>query len=147
VESIERFLEESVTEAGVGESIGIYLGDDQEAQRGHILSKDQDSVITNRIQANIFWMERDMYRTGDPLLFRCVTQEIPCKIEKIYKTFDPASLEVTQEDATQIREAEVAEGMISLEREVVIDPFQQIPEMGRFVLEQQGIPAAGGIIL
>jgi sulfate adenylyltransferase subunit 1 (EFTu-like GTPase family) len=147
VESIDRFLEERVTKAGVGESIGIYLGDDQESQRGHILSRDHGSVISDRIQANIFWMEKDVYRTGDPLLFRCVTQEIPCSIEKIYKTFDPASLEVAQKNAVQIGEAEVAEVMISLERDAVIDPFQQIPEMGRFVLEQQGIPAAGGIIL
>jgi sulfate adenylyltransferase large subunit len=147
VKSIERFLEESVTEAGVGESIGIFLGDDQEAQRGQILSRDQVSVITDRIQANIFWMEKDVYRTGDPLLFRCVTQEIPCTIEKIYKTFDPASLEVAEEDAEEIGEAEVAEVTIVLVRDAVIDSFQQIPEMGRFVLEQQGIPAAGGIII
>ena len=147
VESIERFMAEGVRKASVGESIGIYLGDDQEAQRGQILSRDQDSVITDRIQANIFWMEKNVYSAGDPLLFRCVTQEIPCTIEKIYKTFDPASLEVAQENAVQIGEAEVAEVMISLARDAVIDPFQEIPEMGRFVLEQEGIPAAGGIIL
>jgi sulfate adenylyltransferase large subunit len=147
INSIEQFLTEDVQEAGVGESIGISLGDDPDVQRGQVLSSDLSSIITNGIRANIFWMEKDMYRTGGPLLFRCVTQEIPCKIEKIYKTFDPASLEVVQEAATQIREAEVAEVMISLEREAVIDQFQQIPEMGRFVLEQQGIPAAGGIIL
>jgi translation elongation factor TU len=147
VESIERFLAEGVRKAGVGESIGIYLGDDQEAQRGQILSRDLSSIITDRIKANIFWMEKGAYQSGDPLLFRCVTQEIPCIIEKIYKTFDPASLEVAQENAVQIGEAEVAEVMISLERDAVIDPFQEIPEMGRFVLEQKGIPAAGGIIL
>ena len=27
------------------------------------------------------------------------------------------------------------------------DPFNDIPEMGRFVLEKEGRPAAGGIIL
>jgi sulfate adenylyltransferase subunit 1 (EFTu-like GTPase family) len=147
ISSIERYLAEGVKEASVGESIGIYLGDDQDVQRGQVLSRDLCSIITNRIQANIFWMEKNVYHEGDPLLFRCVTQEIPCRIEKIYKTFDPASLEVTQEGATQIRDAEVAEVMISLARDAVIDPFQEIPEMGRFVLEQKGTPAAGGIIL
>jgi sulfate adenylyltransferase large subunit len=147
VSSIDRFLAEGVKEAGVGESIGISLGDGPDVQRGQVLSRDLDSIITDRIKANIFWMEKDLYHTGDPLLFRCVTQEIPCTIEKIYKTFDPASLEVTEETTGQIREAEVAEIMISLKREAVIDPFQEIPEMGRFVLEQNAIPAAGGIIL
>jgi translation elongation factor TU len=147
VNSIERFLAEGVKEAGVSESIGICLGDGPDVQRGQVLSRDLSSIITDRIMANIFWMEKDVYHTGDPLLFRCVTQEIPCTIEKIYKTFDPASLEVTEEATGKIREAEVAEVMIALEREAVIDPFQEIPEMGRFVLEQNGIPAAGGIIL
>ena len=30
---------------------------------------------------------------------------------------------------------------------IIRDPFEEIPEMGRFVLKQQGIPAAGGIII
>lgn len=147
VASIEKFMAEGATEAGVGESIGIRLKGDLVEERGQILSKGLSSIITDRIKANIFWMEKGTYKIGDHLLFRCVTQEIPCTIEKIYKKFDPASLEVVQEDAGQIKEAEVAEVVISLSREAVIDPFQEIPEMGRFVLEQKGIPAAGGIIL
>jgi translation elongation factor TU len=147
VNSIERFLSEGVKEAGVGESIGILLSNAQKVQRGQILSGALNSVITDRIKANIFWMEKGDYKRGDPLLFRCVTQEIPCTIEEIHKTFDPASLEVAEETTGKIRKAEVAEVVISLSREAVIDPFQEIPEMGRFVLEQNGIPAAGGIIL
>jgi sulfate adenylyltransferase large subunit len=147
IKSIERFLAEGVKEARVGESIGIYLGDGPDLQRGQILSGDLSSVITDRIKANIFWMEKGVYKRGDHLLFRCVTQEIPCTIDEIHKTFDPASLEIAEEATRQIREAEVAEVVISLSREAVIDPFQETPEMGRFVLEQNGIPAAGGIIL
>ncbi|MBW2040118.1 MAG: GTP-binding protein [Deltaproteobacteria bacterium] len=147
VENIEKFLAEGVDEAGLGESIGICLGGDPEVERGQILSRDLSPIITDRIKANMFWMERGGYKVGDPLLFRCVTQEIPCTIENIYKKFDPASMEVIQEDAHRIREAEVAKVMISLSKEAVIDPFQEIPEMGRFVLEQKGIPVAGGIIL
>ena len=30
---------------------------------------------------------------------------------------------------------------------IIRDPFEEIPEMERFVLEQQGIPATGGIII
>jgi translation elongation factor TU len=147
VEGIERFLVDEVNQAGVGESVGIHLDNARRVERGQILAGDLGSVITDRIRANIFWMERGGYQRGGPLLFRCVTQEILCTIEEIRKTFDPASLEVTQEGAAQIREAEVAEVTISLDREAVIDSFQEIPEMGRFVLEQEGIPAAGGIIL
>lgn len=147
VERIEQYLVDEVTEAGVGESIGIRLDNARDVRRGQILAGDLSSLITDRIRANIFWMERGGYQRGGALLFRCVTQEIPCTIEEIHKTFDPASLEVTQEGAAQISEAEVAEVTISLSHEAVIDSFQEIPEMGRFVLEHGGVPAAGGIIL
>ena len=92
-------------------------------------------------------MEKGVYTIGDSLLFRCVTQGIHCTINNIYKKFNPASLKVVQKNAGQIQEAEVAEVMISLSRAAVIDPFQEVPEMGRFVLEQERVPAAGGIIL
>jgi translation elongation factor EF-1alpha len=92
-------------------------------------------------------MDHTPYRVGDPLLFRCVTQEVPCRIEKVFKKFDPASLEMIEENAVSIGAAEVATIMIHLEDQVVVDSFNDIPEMGRFVLEKEGRPAAGGIIL
>ena len=52
-----------------------------------------------------------------------------------------------EEDAFCIREAGVADAMIHLESRVVFDPFNDIPEMGRFVLEKEGRPVAGEIIL
>jgi translation elongation factor EF-1alpha len=87
------------------------------------------------------------YRVGETLLFRCVTQEVPCHIKKVNKKFDPASMEFTEENASSIKGAEVADILIQLDEEVVVDPFNEIPEMGRFVLEKKGRPVAGGIIL
>ena len=37
--------------------------------------------------------------------------------------------------------------MIHLDYQVMVDPFNDIPEMGRFVLEKDRKPVAGGIIL
>jgi len=52
-----------------------------------------------------------------------------------------------EENASSIRAAEVASALLKLESPVVVDPFNDIPEMGRFVLEKNGRPVAGGIIL
>jgi translation elongation factor EF-1alpha len=104
-------------------------------------------MISDKIKANIFWMDSMGYRAGETLLFRCVTQEIPCRIEKINKKFDPASMELIEKDASSIKGAEVADILIQLDQKVVVDPFNEIPEMGRFVLEKDGRPVAGGIIL
>jgi small GTP-binding protein len=147
VKSIKKFLSDDVTTASFEESIGISLKGRPRVRRGQILSADLSSKISDRITANIFWMDPSGFHRGDPLLFRCVTQEVPCRIEKINKKFDPASMEFIEEDALSIEGAEVADVLLQLEEKVVADPFNEIPEMGRFVLEKDGRPVAGGIIL
>jgi sulfate adenylyltransferase subunit 1 len=147
VKSIEKFPEKEVTAAHVEESVGIRFKGRTSGGRGQILTQDQSSIISDRLRANIFWMEQQPHQIGNPLLFRCVTQEVPCRIEKIFKKFDPASMELIQEEASSIAGAEVADVEIRLDRQVVVDPFNDIPEMGRFVLEKEGRPVGGGIIL
>ena len=75
-----------------------------------------------------------------------MTQEFPCRIEKVYEKFDPTSIKLTEEDASSIQDAEVADVLIQLDGKTVVDLFNEIPEMGRFVLEKDGRPVAGGII-
>jgi small GTP-binding protein len=147
VKSIEKFLKNDVATAGFEESIGICLKGRHRVGRGRILAGDLSSMISDSIRANIFWMDSRAHQRGEILLFRCVTQEIPCQIEKIYKKFDPASMELIEEEASSISSAEVADVMIHLKGQAVVDPFNDIPEMGRFVLEKDGRPVAGGIIL
>jgi small GTP-binding protein len=147
VKSIETFLEKDVTIANFEESVGICLKGKHRVKRGQILTADLSSTISDRIKANMFWMDPMGYRAGEPLLFRCVTQEVPCRIKKINRKFDPASMEWIEEGASTLRAAEVANILIDLEAPVVVDPFNDIPEMGRFVLEKDGRPVAGGIIL
>lgn len=147
VKSIEKFLEKDGPTVHFEESVGICLKGRQKVRRGQILSGNLSSMISDRINANIFWMDPIPYQMGGPLLFRCVTQEVPCRIEKIHKKFDPASMEWVKENASSILGAEVADILIHLESQVIVDPFNDIPEMGRFVLEKGRRPVAGGIIL
>ncbi len=147
LKSIEKFLDKDIVSAQFGESVGIILKGRHRLKRGQILAGDLSSKISDQIHANIFWMDSKPYQMGDPLLFRCVTQEVPCRIEKIYKKFDPASMEWTEETPSSILGAEVANVLFHLDKPIVVDPFNDIPEMGRFVLEKDGRPAAGGIIL
>jgi sulfate adenylyltransferase subunit 1 (EFTu-like GTPase family) len=56
-------------------------------------------------------------------------------------------MELIEEDASSIEGAEVADILIQLDEKVAVDPFNEIPEMGRFVLEREGRPVAGGIIV
>jgi small GTP-binding protein len=147
VKSIEKFLERDVSIANFEESVGICVKGRNRMRRGQILTSDLSSTISDKIKANLFWMDPMGYRAGESLLFRCVTQEVPCRIKKINRKFDPASMGLIEKDASSIEGAEVADILIQLDEKVAVDPFNEIPEMGRFVLEREGRPVAGGIIV
>ena len=147
IKRIKKFLDNDVTSAGFEESIAISLKGRPRVRRGQILAADLSSKICDTLTANIFWMDPAGFEMGEPLLFRCVTQEVPSRIEKIYRRFDPAAMEWVEKDASSIKSAEIAHALIHLDAPVVVDSFNDIPEMGRFVLEKEGRPVAGGIIL
>jgi small GTP-binding protein len=147
INKIRKFMTDDVATADYEESIGILLKGRHRVTRGQILAGNLSSTISDRIPANLFWMDANPCHKGESLLFRCVTQDVPCRIESIFKKFDPASLEWIEEEPSSILGAEIASVLFHLERPVVVDPFSDIPEMGRFVLEKEGKPVAGGIIL
>ncbi len=146
VVEIRKFLEDGLTEAAAAECIGIRVEGDG-LKRGDILVDAVTSTITDSVRANIFWMVDKDYKLGVPLTFKCATQEAKGRIDRIYRRFDPASVEIVETDASTIKPAEVAEVEISLDRLVAVDSFSDIPETGRFVLEHAGYPVAGGIII
>lgn len=147
VESIEKFLEGDIEIAETGECIGLCL--DKSVARGQVVVRNGNQIprITEKIHANIFWMADNPYRKGEPVTFKCATQEVDGRIDIIYKRFDPATIEVVDNDAAEIGAAEIADVEIILEKPVVVDSFNEIPDMGRFVLEKMGHPVGGGIIL
>ena len=147
VVSIEKFQEEGISIASTGESIGLCL--DKPVVRGQVIvrSQDHEPIITQKIHANIFWMDDKTYHKGESVTFKCATQEVEGRIGQIYRRFDPATISIVEQDAKEIGAAEIAEVEIALEKPVVVDSFIDIPEMGRFVLEKYGHPVAGGIII
>jgi sulfate adenylyltransferase subunit 1 (EFTu-like GTPase family) len=147
IKSIERFPQRDVREASYGEAVGLCVEGVEGIKRGDILSEDLTPKMTRNIRAHIFWMEKVKARVGDELIFKCVTQEAICKITNIYRKFDPASMEMVMENADEISGGEVGDVEIATSSEVVICAFNEVPEMGRFVLEKGQVPVAGGIIL
>ena len=146
IKSVE-FFGEDIKEASSGKSIGITLEDPLFIERGEILcSVDNVPNITNEIYANVFWMSPKNLDINEELLFRCATQEIPCKIQKINKRIDSSTLEIKERDASKIEDTEVGDVIIKTEEPVVIENFNDIEELGRFVLVTGYDVSAGGII-
>jgi len=145
VESIEEYLRD-VTEAEAGKSTGITTKDKLFIDRGNVIVHDDDMpVLSDHIRANIFWMDKIPFKQGDTLRFRCATQDVACEIEKINTVINSSSLEVIAKDTTQIKNREVADIIIRTGKPVVVENFNKIEALGRFVLGTEDT-LAGGII-
>jgi sulfate adenylyltransferase large subunit len=76
VKSVEEYLK-NVIEAEAGKSIGITTEDKLFIDRGNVIVSGIDlPAVTNRIKANIFWMDKTSFKKGESLRFRCATQEL-----------------------------------------------------------------------
>ena len=147
---VRKYMAEGLTKAVYGDSVGLIVeGNDPAAdcgaiKRGDILSGTNDSKITTSIHANLFWFY-DTYRQTDKMKIRCATQEAPCAIT-IHEKFDPATMDRKTEGLDRLEVGEIARVTITTERPIVIDAFSYIPEMGRFIIEKDGVPVGGGIV-
>ena len=146
VKSIEEFLK-NPKEAEAGKSIGITTEDKVFMDRGYVVVKpnEKQPTITNKIKANIFWMEKTPIKKGERITLRCMTQEVMCEIDSINKIINSSTLEI-KKNKEEIEYNEAAEVIIKTEKPIVIENFNNIEEMGRFVLEREDI-ASGGIII
>jgi len=146
INTIEKFLEQP-HKAVAGECIGLTTTDSVFVERGNVLcSPGSEPMLTDRIFANIFWMAKQDLKKGQKLTIRCSTQETSCRIESIKKRIDSSTLEVIAEDADAIGNLDVAEVVIKTKKPLAITSFNDVQELGRFVLVQDENIYAGGIV-
>jgi sulfate adenylyltransferase large subunit len=146
VASIERFLEQR-DKAVASESIGMTTTDSVFLDRGNIVClPGEEPVLTDRVSANIFWMTKRDFGKDMKLTIRCSTQETSCKIEAINKRINSSTLEVVAENSDVLKNLEVAQVVIKTKKPVAIKDFNDVQELGRFVLVHDENICAGGII-
>jgi sulfate adenylyltransferase large subunit len=146
INSIEKFLEKTDT-AVASECIGVTTTDSVFLERGNILClPGKEPTLTDQIAANIFWMTKRDFAKDQKLTLRCATQETSCKVETIKKRINSSTLEIIEQNAEVLKNLEVAEVIIKTKKPVAIKDFNDVQELGRFVLVQDENICAGGII-
>jgi len=146
VASIEKFLEER-EQAIASESIGMTTTDSVFLDRGNVVCvPGKEPVLTDTISASMFWMTKRQFKADMKLTIRCATQETSCKIEKINKRINSSTLEVIAENSDVLKNLEVAQVTIKTKKPVAIKDFNDVQELGRFVIVHDENICAGGII-
>jgi len=146
VNSIEKYLE-NTDKAVASECIGITTTDSVFLDRGNVVClPGAEPALTDRIPANIFWMTKQNLVKDQKLTIRCATQETSCKIESINKRINSSTLEVIEESGEVLKNLDVAEVIIKTKKPLAIKDFNDVQELGRFVLVRDENTCAGGII-
>ena len=147
VNSIECWQANNNGLAIAGDSIGITLREQIFVERGYVGSHQKDAPIeTNRFHADLFWIARQPARVAHLYSARLATQEVKCQIASIEEVMDSASLERTSGNAQQLARNEVGRVIIHTRAPVVLDNHDRVPNLGRFVLVDNGMIVAGGIV-
>jgi sulfate adenylyltransferase large subunit len=145
ISSIEEFGKEDVKEAISGKATGVVTKDKVFVDRGDIVSDPNNlPKVTDKFKAHIFWMAKEPMKKGERIILKCVTQQVICEVEEFTRVVDSSTLEVLK-DRDEIRNREVADVVIKTNKPIVVENFNDVEEMGRFVLERLNT-CAGGII-
>ena len=147
VNSIERWKADGDHLAIAGDSIGITLREQIFVERGYVGSHQKDAPIeTNRFHADLFWIARQPARLSHLYTARLATQEVKCQIASIDEIINSVTLERTRGGALQLARNEVGRVTVHTRAPVVLDNHDRVPNLGRFVLVEEGTIVAGGIV-
>jgi sulfate adenylyltransferase large subunit len=144
IESLVEFGK-GPTEAAAGKSIGLTTSEKLFLDRGDVVvHPDNLPTVTDTIEGHLFWMDKEPFKRGERITFKCATQEVMCDVE-IREVIDSSTLKKVREDGEKIENRQVANVVIKTAKPVIVENFNDIQELGRFVLERKDT-CAGGII-
>jgi bifunctional enzyme CysN/CysC len=147
VATIERWNAPAEGAAMSGDSIGITLSEQIFVERGYVASHQTDTPIeTNRLRADLFWIVREPLRVGRLYNLQLATQEVKCQVVSIEEVMDSSTLEAKIDKREQLERNEVGRLTIQTRGPLVIDNHERIPNLGRFVIVEEGEIRGGGTI-
>ena len=147
VATIERWKAPANGPALAGDSIGVTLSEQIFVERGYVASHENETPIeTNRFHADLFWIVREPLRVGRFYDLRLATQEVKCQIVSIERVMDSSTLETKTHGREQLERNEVGRLIIQTRGPLVMDNHDRIPNLGRFVIVDDGKICGGGTI-
>ena len=148
VATIERWNAPPNGPAVAGDSVGITLSEQIFVERGYVASHENETPIeTNRFHADLFWIVREPLRVGHFYDLRVATQDVKCQIVSIEQVTDSSTLEMKSDGREQLQRNEIGRLTIQTRGPLVIDNHDHIPNLGRFVIADDGRIRGGGTIL
>jgi len=130
-----------------GESVAIVLEDTTNVERGQVgFDMRYPPLITDNLTADVFWIGTEPLRPGGKIDILCGTRRCSAQLEEISKIISPVNLKVISTNAVQLTDSQVASVKIKLDSPMCVDPFDKLPELGRFAIVQNVRITGGGVV-
>ena len=133
--------------AGPGQAVTVTLDDEIDLSRGDVLaSPDQEPQRAHDIDALLVWMSPSEVRPGQQLLLQSVGGLSNASLRTIYHRIDMTSLDRVPADRLQLND--IARCGLTVDRELLFDPYELNPTTGSFILidRMSNATIAAGII-
>ena len=134
-----------VSIATSGAQVSFQIDEERDIQRGHVLTLDDSVSLSHSWDATLVWLSDHPGFKGRSYLARLGFQAQRITLTKVqnYGTLDDPEGELSTLDTNEIYQVTV-----SAQQDFVFAPFEQFPELGRFVLiePETGQTAAAGTI-
>jgi bifunctional enzyme CysN/CysC len=139
--------QQEVDMATPGQSVGLFLEDPTPVRRGHVgFNVESAPSLTDRLSTKVFWISTRSLEVNGRIEVLCGTQIQWGCVERIAKVIDPISLETIKTEVACLNDFQIGEIVVRTESPMCIDPFDVLPELGRFAILQDGRIAGGGVI-
>jgi bifunctional enzyme CysN/CysC len=145
VASVETWSAPAKTRGEAGESVGITLDEQLFLERGDIASHEEHAPIeTNVFKGRLFWLSHTPLRVGHSYRLRLQSREVPVTIQQISALYDVEQLSSAPSD--EVPYNGIAEVVLRSQAMLALDPIDENPATGRFVLTDGTNLVAGGTI-
>jgi len=126
-----------------GRAITIVLADEVDLARGDLLVRPGERPHRSHdVDATIVWMDTQGAAPGRPLMLQSVTGTSGASLRRIDHRLDMGNL--TENAAERIELNDVARVGLTVERELLFDPYEQDPTTGSFLLIDRSTSATVG---
>jgi len=133
--------------AQASQYVGLYLENTNHLHKGQVgFNVCQPPLITDSLNARLLWNNNETINTSDKVEVLCAYNVRRGKIKYISKVTDPTSSKQIKPNNQKISKLKIADVRIQLKTPICADPFDHIPQLGKFVLIKNNQIKAGGII-
>jgi elongation factor 1-alpha len=106
----------------------------------------QPNVVTHFVAEVILFSDTPL-QEGDEITLRYGTAEKQCCVQKIRSEMDPVRLTISSQNPRLLRGTSVGEIELSAREPLCLERYSDVPQLGRFIIEDKKGAVAAGIVL